>query len=68
MLGCTDDCRGPCHAPPAVALINTIVGESTGPTCDGVVDDGGHNLQFPDNSCGGTIPVLGPRLDPAGPR
>ncbi len=30
----------------------------------GAVNDQGSNLQFPDNACGATIPVLDPRLGP----
>ena len=51
-----------------ITLTNTIIAESTRPGCGrtDVITDGGHNLQFPGTSCGGTIPSRDPRLDPAG--
>jgi hypothetical protein len=81
----TDCCgyRGtPCDGfPPSVAVTNSIVVQSAGPTCVqgscndlgfgcrpdvGQISDVGHNLQFPDASCGDTIPSVDPRMDPAG--
>jgi cysteine-rich repeat protein len=52
----------------SVTLANTIIAESAGPSCGGTdpITDGGHNLQFPDTSCGETISSLDPLLDPAG--
>lgn len=50
-----------------VTLSNSIV--ATDPlylNCGGMVIDGGHNLQFPDATCGASIPSVDPLLDPAG--
>ncbi len=56
-----------------VTLRNTIVANNTpsgpsagqcAPVAGGVVNDGGGNLQFPDNLCGATIPVADPLLGP----
>lgn len=49
-----------------LTVTNTIVANSTGGNCDGVIADGGHNLQWPGTDCGETIPSLDPKLDPAG--
>ena len=43
-----------------------VVDPSGGNNCAGPVTDKGFNLQYPDNSCGASIPVLDPKLDPAG--
>ena len=51
-----------------VRLINTLVSHSSGAGC-GPADraaqyiDGGHNLQFPGNDCGSSIPSKDPQLD-----
>lgn len=50
-----------------VTLTNTIVATDPFFPCAGMVIDGGHNLQFPDTSCGESIPSADPLLDPAGP-
>jgi len=59
---------GGCGGGGPVTVTNTIIAESTGWSCTWVWNliDGGHNLQFPDTSCGATIPSLDPLLDPAG--
>jgi hypothetical protein len=51
------------HRGGQVTLINSILannGESG--NCFGEMIDGGHNLQFPDSSCGDSIPVADPGL------
>ncbi len=57
-----------CATAGSVTLTNTIIEESTGPTCAGTdpITDGGHNLQFPGSDCGDTIPSFDPLLDPVG--
>ena len=50
-----------------VTVTNTIITNSpSGGNCVGTIIDGGNNLQFGDATCGATIPVADPRLDPAG--
>src|SRR5262249_20333611 len=50
---------------PVVRLQNSIVwGSSSGINCNAPVTDGGNNLQYPDNTCGSTIPVTDPQLSP----
>jgi hypothetical protein len=50
---------------------NTIVASNTGTSCLGVIVDGGHNLGFPDASCGAGFatgdPKLAPLADNGGP-
>ena len=48
---------------PAI-VSNSIMVNSTAPNCDGNITDGGHNLQWPGNDCGETIPSADPLLDP----
>src|SRR3990172_5201050 len=53
-------------------LRNTIVANSpSGGNCAGTITDGGNNLQFPDATCGASIPtadpLLGPLADNGGP-
>jgi len=52
-----------------VTLTNTIVLGNTGGwngiwSCMGTIKDGGHNLQFPGNTCGKGIPTRDARLNP----
>ena len=49
-----------------VSVTNSIIASSSGVNCDADIIDGGHNLQFPDTTCGETILSLDPKLDPAG--
>lgn len=50
-----------------VVLANSILSDPVGGNnCVGSITDAGFNLQFPDNSCGASIPVLDPKLDPTG--
>ncbi|MHB8645810.1 MAG: choice-of-anchor Q domain-containing protein [Thermomicrobiales bacterium] len=51
------------------SITNTIVASNTGGNCGvrltfSVITDGGHNIQFGDNSCGATITVADPLLGP----
>lgn len=50
-----------------ISLLNSIIAVNNGVNCaaqNGVtVEDRGHNLQFPDASCGATIAVADPKLD-----
>jgi hypothetical protein len=52
----------------SIVLRNTIVanipaaGSPVTGNCSGTIEDGGKNLQFPDNSCGAGIPVADPLL------
>ncbi len=43
---------------------NTIIASNPPLNCNGFITDGGHNLQFGDNSCGVTITVADPKLAP----
>lgn len=50
-----------------VTLTNTIIAYNTGGwnkvwSCLGSIKNGGHNLQFPSNTCGGGIPVKDAKL------
>ena len=57
------------NAAGTVTVTNTIIANSTtGDNCSGTITDGGHNLQFPGTTCGATVPVADPLLDPAGLR
>jgi hypothetical protein len=55
--------------PAAIRLINSIVSNNPKGGCGaagppgGGFTDGGHNLQFPGNDCGASIPVADPHLD-----
>jgi CSLREA domain-containing protein len=52
-----------------VAITSSIVADNiadTGPQCQGVVSDGGTNLQFPGTDCGASIPSADPLLVPLG--
>jgi hypothetical protein len=55
----------------SMTLQNSIVADNTGMNCLGVMIDHGHNLGFPDNSCGAHLatgdPRLGPLADNGGP-
>ena len=63
---------GAIDAPCQTSVTNSIIANSSGANCGNGLDgspaitDGGHNIQFPDRSCGETIPSLDPLLDPAG--
>jgi len=46
-----------------VTMTNTIMANSVAGNCAGSVINGGHNLQYPDNSCGVGIPVANPLLN-----
>ena len=51
------------HRGGTVILINTILADSgSSGNCFGTMIDGGHNLQFPDASCGDSIPLGDPML------
>lgn len=47
-------------------LQNTIVANNDGGNCEGPILDGGNNLQFPDDTCGSSIKLSDPMLDPSG--
>ena len=51
----------------SISLVNSIVTANDGANCTArtgvAIEDGGHNLQFPDASCGPTIPVADAKLD-----
>jgi hypothetical protein len=51
------------HYGGSVSLQNSIV-TGSGSNCYGPVTDAGHNLQYPDTSCGETIPRTDPQLLP----
>jgi predicted outer membrane repeat protein len=46
-----------------VTLTNSIIANSVAGNCFGTIIDGGHNLQYPDTSCGASIPVGNPLLN-----
>jgi hypothetical protein len=48
----------------SITLANTIISSAVAGACSGSITDGGFNLQFPDGSCGASIPVANPLLGP----
>ena len=65
LLGSTIFVRDITSAAPNV--LNTIIDNDPGvsiPNCAGTIADNGNNIQFPDNSCGGTIATANPELGP----
>jgi cysteine-rich repeat protein len=56
-----------CEGNSETVLRNTIVANNSGGQCnDGIIIDGGHNLQWPGTDCGATIRSRDPLLDPDG--
>ena len=65
LLGSTIFVRDQTSAAPNV--LNTIIDNNPGvsvPNCAGTIVNNGNNIQFPGNSCGGTIATADPRLGP----
>ena len=65
LLGSTIFVRDITSAAPNV--LNTIIDNDPGvsvPNCSGTIADNGNNIQFPGNSCGGTIATVNPELGP----